>query len=448
MKIRTQMTLAQVPIAIIILLSTIFFVFALQVIEYKIEPIVDANFKNIFSMQRLSDVAEELENYAIQHPRSLNPDIKKLENKIEQELILYEKSNAQVAEEKELVQSLRKKWDAFKKSIHSNSSDVFLLTNEIKKSYKALNDMAISIIRLNQDILIRKKNNLSEFISDFRLFILFASFVSIGFCFFMSWIFTGLILSPLNKMTEIVSQFGKTDETILLHIKGSEEIEKLSNEFNLMTSRLEEYHQSSLGHVIENFEALKKAFDALPDYLLLFDKSNDIVFLNHAASKLFGILGPIKKKRPLLYLEDNIRASLLKIVEKTVSTQKTYFPETPEEMISFLSKRKQILLVPFSYPIKNIHNSHLNMGVLIRLQDLRSQSQSGKELKEECNTFIHNFQAPLREIHMAIHTILQKSTGPITAKQKELLYIARENCDEVDKLYQEFCRMPEFTHKM
>jgi signal transduction histidine kinase len=261
----------------------------------------------------------------------------------------------------------------------------------------------------------------------------------------MSWVLTGLFLSPLKKMTEIVSQFGKTDETILLHIKGSEEIEKLSEEFNLMTNRLEEYHQSSLGHMYENYENLKGGFDALSDPILLFDQNNDITFMNVAASRLFGISGSIKKKNPLSYFEKTLRESILKMVKTAFLLQKDNVPETEENPIVILRKKKKLVFVPYVYRIKN-HKNTLG-GVLILLQDLTRQSLSEQETKNIYKTFIHDFQAPLDEIQMALFATVQEKIGPLTEKQKEILYIARDKCEELEKLYQDFLKISEIKKK-
>lgn len=443
MKIRPQLTFIQFPIAIIIVFLTIFFIFSISDISKKIESIVDNNFQKIVSLQKIDNYLEQLNVIIKSQEETRTKELKNLENKIDQELIIQEKAEKESMEEKDLTASLRNTWEAYMKGINSPSPG-----NHTDTLYKEINQIMDNIFQINQDALIQKKETLSNFIMDYRFFVLFTSLICLTFSFFVSWIFTGLILNPLNKMIEIVSQFGKSDETVLLHIKGSEEIEKLSEEFNLMTNRLEAYHQSSLGHVIEDFETLKGAFDALPDPFLLFDHNYDIIFMNHAASHLFGISGTIKKKNPFLYFEKTVRESLLKLVQKTFLAypQKTHPHEYTEETIEVMGKRTKRLFVPTVFPVKNNAHSKIT-GVLIWLQDLRHKSQFGKELEGVCKTFISDFYGPLWDIHMALHSLLQRSTGPLTVKQKELLYIARENCDELEKTYKEFCKIPEIGGK-
>lgn len=427
------MVIAQLPTALMIIFIAGFFIFTLTAMEDKADSILVDNFKSILSLQKLNEAVEELNTHTIYHPGSFYSESKKLENQIEQEVLFQEKSVTHPGEEKNLVYSLRKKWEAYKVSLQHLSAD-----QDPEKTYKELKAVSSTIITLNQDALIRKKDDLSNFILDYRLFISTASIVSLIFGLYMSWFFTGVFLSPLNKMTEIVSQFGKTDETVLLHIKGSQEIEKLSDEFNLMTNRLEEYHQSSLGNALEDYEHLKGAFDTLPDPLLLFDVNSDITFMNQAALQLFGITGATKKKTLLLYLENNLKKALLKIVDAALHL-KTEIPETPSEPIPIQKNNKKVLFLPYAYGIKKKdHKTAKVVGILIRLQDLTHQSLSEQKTGEVCRAFIEDFGEPLAEILLAIHTVTQEKIGPLTEKQKEILFAARERCREMERIYHDF----------
>lgn len=431
MKIRSQIILAQAPIGIIIIIITFLFIFALNSINYKADSILVDNFKNILSMQKLTDAVEELNSYVIDNPHVFDEQMKKIEMKVIQEIVTQEKLSQTPNEEMELTQALRKQWETYKENIHSLQKNP-----ESEKNYKQLKRISADIISLNQDALVRKKNELSEFIINYRLFISFFAIVSLIFGFFMSWVVTELFLSPLNKMTEIVSQFGKTDETTLLHIKGSEELERLSEEFNLMTSRLEEYHQSSFGQLVEDYENLKSAFDAPPYPVIIFSFNNDIIFLNKAALNLFGILQRAKGKNPLFYIENSLRDSLLKIASQVQKTGKTYIPGKSTEPLAIFKQMKKKSFLPFAYPIKNKNNHSKSMSVLMILQDIRFQSGSEVETEQIIKAFIQNFQMLLPELQMAIHTVLQETVGPLTEKQKDLLYTAREQSEELEILHQ------------
>ena len=429
MKIRSQIILAQVPTAIIIIIIAFFFIFSLTAIQYKADFIFVDNFRSVLSIQKFSDTAEDLNNYVIRHPQAIDDTIKKMEIKVSQELIAQEKNVMESREEEELTKRLRKVWGTYKKSIDSLApSDV------IDQQYKDLKHLAEGILELNQDAILRKKDELSNFITEYRSFISIAALGSLLFGFILSWVLTGLVLTPLKKMTEIVRQFGKTERRSIIHIDGSAEIEQLSEEFNLMTSRLEEYHQSSLGHAIEEFENLKRAFDAPPFPVLIFSHDNELIFMNKAALKVF------KAKKDKIHINNTLRTKLFNIVKQVQLTHQPYAPDKLTKPFKMTKKKKQILLFPYAYPMPN-HKKSQDFRVLMVLRDVRLQSADERESEQIIRTFINELQVPLIEIEMAIYTILQGEIGPLTEKQKDILYAARDKSEVIDRMYKDFLKI-------
>ncbi len=440
MKMRSQILFAQAPTAIIIFLITLFFIYILTEIGKKSEAILVDNFKSLLAMENFNESLEEFNRIIINNPQKIQTDplhVGVLKNKIEQQLLIQE-ANIKEPEEKELTQELHQKWEKYKEKsqfMNLNENDVSQLSG-IDQLYKDIKQLTSHVIELNQDSLIHKKDAFSNFISNILFFITFASISSLIFGFFMSWIFTGLFLSPLDKMTEIISQIGKDDNAVYLHLKGSNEIKKLSDEFNLMTSRLEEYHRSSLGQVIKDYHVLKKAFDVFHDPVLLLNSKSDIIFMNQSALTLFEIMGDIKKINPFLPMEEGIKEALLKTAHKIHMTKTDYIPEKVEEALPFFKDGKKLFFLPWGYPIKRLspNGTQEVEGVVIILQDLLRQPLSEISKAEVYETLIHEFQSPLNEIRMAIYTCLQETTGPLTEKQEEILYTAQEKCDYLERL--------------
>jgi K+-sensing histidine kinase KdpD len=77
------------------------------------------------------------------------------------------------------------------------------------------------------------------------------------------------------------------------------------------------------------------------------------------------------------------------------------------------------------------------------LQDVKLQSASEREAEQIFRTFIQDFQAPLAEIQIAIYTSLQEDIGSLTEKQKDILYAARDQSEELERVYQTFLKILE-----
>ncbi|MBS0272125.1 MAG: PAS domain-containing protein [Proteobacteria bacterium] len=435
MKMRTQILFAQLPTAIIICLITTFFILITSLIKEKADVILTQNFKSIIAMQKIDRYLEDLNNlYASQ--AQVTPELASktnfLENMIERHLVSQEE-NIKETGEKEETRVLQTQWEEYKKTIHSPLSPS--PSNKLYNEIKATTD---TITRLNQDGLIRTKENLSTFISNFLFFITFGSIVSLVFGFSMSWFFTGLFLNPLNAMAEIMSQAGREEKTIFLNIKGSEEIEKLTNEFNLMTSRLQDYHEDSLKKVIKEYQILKAAVDALPEPILLLDSISNFIYINKPARHLLKVSSDLKKMPSLFHVEDTWKEILLRVLNTVMMEKEPYHPTKNEDTLSIDKEGKKTLFLPWGYPIKKDAKNGGNAveAVAIILQDLMRKPLTTVSNADIYEKLAHEFQSLLIEIHMALHLCIEETVGPLTLKQHELLFAARDKCNHMEKLCQ------------
>lgn len=437
MKIRSQILIAQLPTAFIVSLITIFFIFLIVSIKHKSESILIDNFKSIIAMERINESLEKLTEFYLKESLLPPPDIQKVklwERTIEQQLMVQDRNNMET-EERELTNTLHEKWGTYQKVALLSPINIPYL----KKTYNEIKVLTKSIIDLNQDELIHTKDNLSIFISDFLRFITFGSIVSLIFGFSMSWFFTGIFLSPLNTMTEIMRQVGKEDKATFLHIKGSDEIEALSNEFNFMISRLKEYHQGSLGKVIQDYQILKSIIDNLPDGIILLDQEASIVYINKPAQNLLGFVEDFKKVPSLFHVEEHLRETLLKISAKVFMTKAVYVPEKLEDSVVTYKNDQEMTFSIWAYPIKKSLGNSFNEleGVVVVLQNLLSKPLSLVDKADIYEALVHEFQSALTEIHMSIHLCLEEVVGTLTEKQKEILVSSREKCEFLEKLCQD-----------
>ena len=62
-----------------------------------------------------------------------------------------------------------------------------------------------------------------------------------------------------------------------------------------------------------------------------------------------------------------------------------------------------------------------------------------EELKNDLvATVAHEFRTPLTSLRMAVHLCTEQVAGPLTDKQAELLHAAREDCDRLQAMVDDF----------
>ncbi len=452
MKMRSNILLAQLPIAGIIILITIFFASILASIQKQTDQILVDNFKSIRAMHAFEKSLEKLNEFA-KDKKSYNEEdikeIKVLENTIEKQIIVQIK-NTKTEGEKYLTEELHKKWGFYRSKIDGRYQNLSYLSSvSLEPFYQEVRQLSSEIAGLNQDEILRNKNKLNEFIFNNIYLIIFMSIGALSMGLFLSWSYVGFALSPLAILTESMSQVGKEERTTLLHIKGPEEIEKLCQEFNSMITRLTEDHQGSIGQLMTDYQTLKSALDALSDPIFLLDRQTNIIFINRAAQEFLGGSPDLKLSSSFFQRGDDLRESLITIANRVLQTKMLSIPEQAEEAIILEKEDRKTHFLPFAYPIlKRIENGYQEIaGVIIILRDLMRQPLAEMSKRDVYESLVHEFQAPLIDVHMAIHLCIQKLAGPLTEKQEDILYEAQGKCEDLEKLCQDLLNLSQINQK-
>ena len=73
-------------------------------------------------------------------------------------------------------------------------------------------------------------------------------------------------------------------------------------------------------------------------------------------------------------------------------------------------------------------------GVAIVLQDVTKLFHFDELKSNLVATVAHEFRTPLTSLRMAIHLCTEEAVGPLTGKQAELLFAAREDCERLQTI--------------
>src|SRR6185436_19399903 len=77
------------------------------------------------------------------------------------------------------------------------------------------------------------------------------------------------------------------------------------------------------------------------------------------------------------------------------------------------------------------------VGTTIVLQDVTRLLRFDELKNNLVATVAHEFRTPLTSMRMAIHLCTEGSVGPLTPKQADLLFAAREDCDRLQTIVDE-----------
>jgi NtrC-family two-component system sensor histidine kinase KinB len=112
-----------------------------------------------------------------------------------------------------------------------------------------------------------------------------------------------------------------------------------------------------------------------------------------------------------------------------------YVPKGLEEATRVPSPDGDRQLLPRATPVYD--EERTVMGTTIVLQDVTRLLRFDELKNNLVATVAHEFRTPLTSIRMAIHLCAEGSVGPLTTRQADLLFAAREDCDRLQTIVDE-----------
>jgi len=437
-KLRTQLLLAQGPLALVLVLVGAVEVFTLGELVQSGQNILKDNFRSVLAAQRMKEALERIDSAAMflvigERERGMR-QAAQYRPKFEEELRVQE-ANITEPGEAEATAHLRELWTRYQAQFDDfrEHTDAHWLKNEylskLNPSFVSVKDAADVILDLNQDAMVRKSEALrrrGEQVRELTILGVFAAFV-IGLWF--SSALTARALRPVSILSQAVRRLGQGDLEARARVaEGGGEIGQLATEFNAMADRLKGYRESSLGELLQAQQASQAAIDSLPDPVIVFGAQGGILNVNQSAESVLGFSLETPGD-PLARVPPEMREVLDRARGHVLSGKGAYLPRGYEEAVRVDLPDGARFYLPRASPVY-AETAGITAATVI-LQDV-TRLRRFDELKNDLvATVAHEFRTPLTSLRMAIHLCAEEVVGPLTEKQAELLAAARQDCERL-----------------
>jgi len=440
MTLRTKLLLAQAPLVLALALMCILSVTTLSSLGANSQTILKDNYRSVLATQRMKDTIERLESQSAilllteKHGGTLS-QMAQHRQQFEAELAVQE-SNITEPGEAELTTRLQTRWVHYQEKLatlatqrNPAEAEAFYFA-ELEPAFDEVRTTADEILAKNQDAILHKSERVRRTAEQKGTLMIGTASLSLIVGLWSSIILTNRLLRPLSVLSHTTRQLGEGDFAVRANVQGSDELAQLARDFNAMASRLTEYRNSSLGELLQAQQASQAAIDSLPDPVVVFGVAGDVRTVNQATEILLGlVLEPEVAKDPLSKVEPAVRSTLEKLRTHVLSGKGSYTPKGFEEAIRLSSRDGDHYLLARATPVYEPRGGII--GVTIVLQDV-TRLRRFDELKNDLvATVAHEFRTPLTSLRMSIHLCLEQFVGPLTEKQMDLLYAAREDCERL-----------------
>jgi signal transduction histidine kinase len=349
-----------------------------------------------------------------------------------------QESNITEAGEKEFTAGLRHAWTDYQakftrleKSAGADEARQ-LYFSELESAFYKVKAAADEILAINQDTMVRKSDQVLRTAERMNAITITVALAALVLGLFVSTLLTRRMLQPLAALSAATHRIGEGHFEARAHVHGNDELARLAHDFNTMAVRLAEYRKSSLGELLQAHLSMQAAIDSLTDPVVIFSVAGELQNTNHAAQTLLGLRSEGSTKEPLKAVDAAIRNVLERMRSHVLSGKGAFNPRGFEDAVQLPTLLGDRYFLPRATPV--YESRGVIVGATVLLQDV-TRLRRFEELKNDVvATIAHEFRTPLTSLRMAVHLCTEQVAGPLTDKQAELLYAAREDCDRLQAM--------------
>ena len=311
-----------------------------------------------------------------------------------------------------------------------------LYFSELEAAFYKVKASADEILAINQDTMVRKSDNVRRTGERMNAITITVALAALALGLLVSTLLTRRLLQPLSALSEATRKIGEGNFDARARVHGHDELARLAHDFNAMAARLAEYRKSSLGDLLQAHLSMQAAIDSIPDPVAIFSVEGSLQNVNHAAETLLGLRTDSSSKDPLKSVHASTGAVIERVRSHVLSGKGAYSPRGFEDAVQLSTLLGDRYFLPRGAPVYETRG--VVVGATVILQDV-TRLRRFEELKNDLvATVAHEFRTPLTSLRMAVHLCTEQVAGPLTDKQAELLHAAREDCDRLQGMVDDF----------
>jgi signal transduction histidine kinase len=448
MKLKNKVILTQMPLGIILVLLSLFFIVSISQLSSKSSEVLISNYRSMEAFQKMRTLLEGFNSTTwmlINSEYSSRGEIlyliKNLSEDFEQQINI-QKENAMIDGELEFTATMEKKWVKYKNDldhfVDMGLNNVYLSSklydSKLRKSYVELRSSINSLTDLNEDDTYYRSQGITEMTSNItKLMAIFTiAFFLLGVL--ISAFLTNKIMSPLSELTVLAREIASGRVGFMINVTGEDEVSELSHEFNRMVESLEDYKNSSIGELVRAKLFLQVAIDTLPDPLLIVNSIGKVLNLNNMTKKEFDIVDDFDSN-----FEDALDLIPFVVKERIDEIIKFVYENPvepiPNNLLRAIMANYNYKITEFVPLVQPVIDDNLNvMAVAIILRNVSNIDVKGYIKAEKFVSLTHELMIPINSIHIAIHACLERAVGELNPKQEDFLSSARNDCFRIKKM--------------
>ena len=228
------------------------------------------------------------------------------------------------------------------------------------------------------------------------------------------------ILVPIQSLTRATAELGKGNLEQPVPVFARDELGDLAESFNKMAAQLRAYRQSTTEKIMRMHRTMDSTLASFPDPVFVLEPER-----RHRIDEPGGDgTGEGAGSGPCA-----AGAACRNWRAKRWTTGENYLPHSFKEVMSFRLYGKENFFLPRILVMRDEKDALF--GVAVVLHDVTRFRLLDDAKTNLVSTVSHEIKTPLTSVRMVLHLLLEKTIGPLTPRQNELLVTARDDAERL-----------------
>lgn len=227
------------------------------------------------------------------------------------------------------------------------------------------------------------------------------------------------ILHPIQTLTHAARQIGEGKLDLAIPVRSRDELGELASTFNKMAAQLSDYRQGINEQIVRLHHTMEAALASFTDPVFILDTGGRIELRNRAAQELSARLA----------LDTALPPKLANAAHEVLRDNRDYVPDSFSEVIALRVNGGEKSFLPRIHLMRDPADKPI--GAAVVLHDVTRFRLLDDAKTNLVATVSHELKTPLTSVRMVLHMLLEKSLGPLTGRQNELIQTARRDSERL-----------------
>lgn len=294
--------------------------------------------------------------------------------------------------------------------------------DEMRKLCFALQDLNMRAIEAKNKITQDTADNATDY-----LLIVATVLCIITFTFIVN--FPGYIANPITALTNSIKSIANKQYEERLNFDRKDEFGELSEAFNQMAEKMDEYEHSNLAKILFEKKRIETIINRMSDPVIGLDEMKKVVFANDQALNLLNLdqKRTLGRYAPDIAVENDLFRSLIR--------------EEPKELIKAIVNGKENYFSRESISITykpTGERENVAIGQVILLKNVTPFKELDLAKTNFIATISHELKTPIASLQMGIKLLHDDRVGAVNEEQRGI----------INTLSDETARLSKLTHEL